>query len=90
MASKNSETIVNGWELRFSAVFVQQFTDLRVEVENLRLREKDPESYRSKKPTKRFLMLLNLVYEIIPQDPERSEYRQGDTLGMASNISSIQ
>jgi toxin YhaV len=72
-------TIVNGWTLRFHASFIQQATDLRSQVECLR--QKDRATYRGKKATKRFAALLNLVFEVIPQDPERPEYRQGDTLG---------
>jgi toxin YhaV len=74
-----TEIIVNGWTLRFASAFVEQAIALRSEVEALR--DKSPETYRNKNATKRLAAILKLVYEVIPQDPERSEYRQGDTLG---------
>jgi toxin YhaV len=79
MAQTPSPIIVNGWTLRFHASFIQQATHLRSQVEFLR--QKDLATYRSKKAAKRFAALLHLVFEVIPQDPERNEYRQGDTLG---------
>lgn len=79
MAMTGNLTIVNGWTLRFHTSFIQQATHLRSQVEFLR--QKDLATYRSKKVTKRFAALLHLVFDVIPQDPERPEYRQGDTLG---------
>jgi toxin YhaV len=81
MQLPQKQIVINGWTLRFHPTFVQQAIALRAEVEALR--QKNPENYRTKNASKRFLMMLRLVFEAIPQDPERSEYRQGDTLGAA-------
>lgn len=79
MAVKQEVIVVNGWTLRFHPLFIQQVTDLQAKVESLR--RKSFENYRSKSATKRFAAILKLAFEDIPQDPERREYRQGDTLG---------
>jgi toxin YhaV len=45
------------------------------------LRHKDPENYKKKNATKRLAAIAKLAFDVIPQDPTRSEYRQGTTLG---------
>lgn len=47
----------------------------------LKLRKKDPEGYSKKNASKRLAAIVNLAFNIIPQDPSRPEYRQGGTLG---------
>ncbi len=42
---------------------------------------KHPETYQRKNATKRLAAIAKLIFEIIPSDPTRAEYRQGDTLG---------
>ncbi len=42
-----------------------------------------PQDYKSKKPSKRLAAIEALAFGIIPQDPSRDEYRQGQTLGPA-------
>lgn len=44
------------------------------------LRQKYPQNYRKKNVTKRLTAIAKLIFEVIPQDPTRSEYRQGITL----------
>lgn len=46
-----------------------------------RLRQKDPNDYRKKNAAKRLAAIFKLAFEVIPEDPTRSEYRQGNTLG---------
>lgn len=46
---------------------------LAVEVE--RLRKKDPKCYTTKNSGKRLAAIHKLLYEVIPQDPARAEYR---------------
>ena len=46
-----------------------------------RLREKDPSGWRASANAKLLAALRQLVFETVPQDPTRSEYRQGGTLG---------
>lgn len=59
--------------------FLEQFEELLARVE--RPRQKYPRDYRRKNATKRLAAIAKLAFEAIPQDPTRSEYRQGNTLG---------
>ncbi|BAY85363.1 hypothetical protein NIES267_48630 [Calothrix parasitica NIES-267] len=70
---------INGWNIFVHPVFLNQFEEFLTQVELLR--QKYPQNYREKKVTKRLAAILNLVLEVIPQDPTRSQYRQGITLG---------
>lgn len=45
------------------------------------LKAKRPQDYKTKKPTKRLAAIEALVFDIIPLDPSRDEYRQGQTQG---------
>jgi toxin YhaV len=71
--------VINGWSIFAHPLFLDQLQELLTQVE--RLRQKDPQNYRSKNATKRLAAIAKLTFEIIPQDPTRSEYRQGTTLG---------
>lgn len=46
-----------------------------------RQRAKDPVGYRNKNAAKRLAAIFKLIFQDIPQDPSRPEYRQGTTLG---------
>lgn len=69
----------HGWTLLAHPLFMEQFLALLLEVELLARR--DPEGYRKKNATKRLAAVTKLAFEVIPQDPTRTEYRQGGTLG---------
>jgi toxin YhaV len=71
--------VVNGWSLFLHPLFHEQLTQLREEVH--KLRQKDPLGYINKNASKRLAAVTRLMYEIIPQDPGRPEYRQGLSLG---------
>ncbi len=71
--------VVNGWSLFLHPLFHEQLTQLREEVH--KLRQKDPVGYINKNASKRLAAVTRLMYEIIPQDPGRPEYRQGLSLG---------
>lgn len=71
--------VINGWSIFTHALFLDQLQELLTQVE--RLRQKDPQNYRNKNATKRLAAIAKLAFEVIPQDPTRSEYRQGATLG---------
>lgn len=71
--------VVNGWSLFLHPLFHEQLTQLREEVH--KLRQKDPVGYINKNASKRLAAVTRLMFEIIPQDPGRPEYRQGLSLG---------
>mgnify|MGYP001570749104 CR=1 FL=1 len=70
---------VNGWTLFAHPLFLDQFETLVVEVE--KLRAKNPTGYLEKNASKRLAAIAKLVFEVIPLDPSRADYRQGNTLG---------
>jgi len=77
--SENEPLIINGWSIFAHSLFLEQFEQLLAQVELLR--QKYPQNYQKKNATKRLAAIAKLVFEVIPQDPTRSEYRQGVTLG---------
>lgn len=78
-AAATPPLVVNGWSLFAHALFLDQLDELIKQVE--RYRAKDPAGYRQKNVTKRLAAIAKLIFEVIPQDPSRTEYRQGVTLG---------
>jgi toxin YhaV len=72
---------VNGWQLFAHPLFLDQLDKLAAAVE--RARTKDPRGWRTSANAKLLAALRQLVFETIPQDPTRAEYRQGSTLGDA-------
>ena len=70
---------VNEWELFAHPLFLDQLEKLMTGVE--RARAKDQRGWRKSANAKLLAALRQLVFETIPQDPSRSEYRQGGTLG---------
>lgn len=73
--------VVNGWQLFAHPLFLDQLETLTGAVE--RARAKDPRGWRKNANAKLLAALRQLAFEAIPQDPSRSEYRQGGTLGAA-------
>ena len=71
--------VVNGWTLFAHPLFLDQLDVLVRKVESLR--RKDPATYRQKNATKRLAAIRKLIFEVIPQDPGRAEFRQGKALG---------
>jgi toxin YhaV len=71
--------VVNGWTLFAHPIFLDQLDALTAQVEALK--HKDPVGYIKKNATKRLAAIAKLAFEVIPQDPTRPEYRQGNTLG---------
>ena len=71
--------VINGWSIFAHPLFLDQLDILIKQVEALR--EKDPAGYGRKNASKRLAAIAKLAFEIIPQDPARAEYRQGNTLG---------
>ncbi|HEY9771697.1 MAG TPA: type II toxin-antitoxin system YhaV family toxin [Coleofasciculaceae cyanobacterium] len=77
--SENQPLIINGWRIFAHSLFSSQLEELSIKVEGLR--QKYPQDYQKKNATKRLAAINKLAFEIIPQDPTRKEYRQGNTLG---------
>ncbi|MEY4520473.1 MAG: hypothetical protein RLZZ499_3073 [Cyanobacteriota bacterium] len=77
--SAGQALIINGWCIYAHPLFISQVEELTEQVE--RLRQKYPQDYQQKNATKRLAAINKLAFEIIPQDPTRPEYRQGNTLG---------
>lgn len=72
---------VNGWQLFAHPLFLDQVEKLAAAVE--KARAKDPRGWRKSANAKLLAAIRQLVFETIPQDPTRPEYRQGGTLGDA-------
>ena len=70
---------INGWTIFVHPLFLDQVEKLAIKVEAIK--KKDPEHYARKNAAKRLAAIMRLTSEIIPQNPQRKEYRQGGTLG---------
>jgi toxin YhaV len=71
--------VINGWNIFAHPLFLNQLEDILTQVENLR--QKYPQEYKKKNATKRLAAIVKLAFDVIPQDPTLSDYRQGTTLG---------
>ena len=71
--------VVNGWTIFAHPLFLDQLELLTAQVEVLR--RKDPDGVGRKNAAKRLAAIARLAFEVIPQDPSRPEYRQGNALG---------
>jgi toxin YhaV len=71
--------VINGWNIFAHPLFLNQVEDLLVQIETLR--QTHPQDYQKKNATKRLIAISRLIFEVIPQDPARNDYRQGNTLG---------
>jgi toxin YhaV len=76
--SENQPLVINGWSIFAHPLFLNQFEGLLMQVEYLR--QKHPKDYKQKNATKRLAAIAKLAFDVIPQDPTRSDYRQGTTL----------
>ena len=72
-------SITNGWHLFAHPLFLAQLEKLTVAVE--KLQQSDPVGYQKTANAKLLAALRQLVFETIPSDPTRADYRQGGTLG---------
>ena len=71
--------MINGWDVFAHPLFLNQFEELLKQVEHLR--QQYPQDYNKKNATKRLAAIAKLAFDVIPQDPTLSNYRQGSTLG---------
>lgn len=71
--------LIHGWTLFAHPLFLAQIEVLAQQVEVLK--QKDPVGYVKKNASKRLAAIAKLAFDVIPQDPTRPEYRQGNSLG---------
>lgn len=71
--------VVNGWTVFVHPLFIDQLEAITRQVEGFK--QKDPVGFTKKSASKRLAAIAKLAFEVIPQDPSRAEYRQGNTLG---------
>jgi toxin YhaV len=77
--SDGTPLVVNGWTIYAHPLFLDQLEALIKQVDAFK--QKDPAGFAKKNATKRLTAIAKLAFEVIPQDPTRTEYRQGNTLG---------
>lgn len=73
--------VVNGWTIFAHPLLLDQLETLTAVVE--KAKASDPEHYAGNANAKLLAMLQKTIFERVPEDPSRPEYRQGDTLGKA-------
>ena len=78
-SGKPAPLLIHGWTVFAHPLFLAQLESLVQQVE--RLKKKDPAGYVKKNASKRLAAVAKLAFDVIPQDPARPEYRQGNTLG---------
>jgi toxin YhaV len=71
----------HGWTLLFHACLIEQLQKLDAAV--VRAKAQDPHCFESNANVKLFNALAELIFETVPSDPNRDEYRQGNTMGPA-------
>ncbi|MBI4757165.1 MAG: type II toxin-antitoxin system YhaV family toxin [Betaproteobacteria bacterium] len=77
--SKPTPIVIHGWTVFAHPLFLAQLEALAQQVEAFK--QKDPVEYVKKNATKRLAAITKLAFDVIPQAPARSEYRQGNTFG---------
>lgn len=70
----------HGWNLLFHECLSEQLQRLYAAVE--RAQAQDPAGFESNANVKLFNALSKLMFETVPGDPNREEYRQGNTMGV--------
>ncbi len=78
-SDKISPWVIHGWTVFSHPLFLAQVEAITRQVETLK--QKDPVGYVTKNASKRLAAITKLAFDVIPQDPTRPEYRQGNTLG---------
>lgn len=77
--NKPAPLVIHGWTIFAHPLFLAQVEAFTQQVENDK--QKDPTGYIKKNASKRLAAITRLAFDIIPQGPARSAYRQGNTLG---------
>lgn len=71
----------HGWSLLFHDYLIEQLRTLKTAVE--RAEASDPSGFEANANVKLFRALSRLIFETVPSDPAREEYRLGNTMGTA-------
>ena len=71
----------HGWTLLFHDCLIEQLRKLDAAV--ARAKAQDPEGFDSNANVKLFNALAELIFEAVPGNPNRDDYRQGNTMGPA-------
>jgi len=69
----------NGWVIYVHPMFRRQLEELSNQVKTLK--QNDPVGYARKNANKRLLAIRKLMFDIVPRDPGRAEFRLGKSLG---------
>ena len=69
----------HGWRLLFHECLSEQLQRLHAAAE--RARQQDPQGCESNANVRLFSALSKLIFNAVPSDPGREEYRQGRTMG---------
>ncbi len=69
----------HGWNLLFHECLIEQLRELQVASQ--RAQAQDPERFESNANFKLFNALSQLILETVPREPNRDDYRQGNTMG---------
>jgi toxin YhaV len=78
-AGKPALLVIHGWTVFAHPLFIAQIEALAQQVDEFK--QKDLVGYVKKNASKRLAAIVKLAFDVIPQDPTRPEYRQGNTLG---------
>lgn len=71
----------HGWSLLFHECLSEQLQRLYAAAE--RARQQDPQGFDTNANVRLFSALSKLIFDAVPSDPGREEYRQGNTMGPA-------
>jgi toxin YhaV len=69
----------HGWNLLFHDCLIEQLRKLQEGA--LRAQAQDPTGFASNANVRLFEAVSKLILEAVPSDPNRDEYRQGNTMG---------
>ena len=71
----------HGWNLLFHECLSEQLQKLHAA--DQRARQQGPQGFESNANVRLFAALSKLIFDAVPSDPNREEYRQGNTMGAA-------
>lgn len=77
--AKRTPLVIHGWTVFAHPLFLTKLNALSAQVQAQV--QKDPAGYTKKNAFKRLAAINRLAFDVIPQDPTKSEYRQGATVG---------